>query len=277
MKRLLLSVLFLSVVLGLVGCGTLPEFDVEKETQIVIGLEAEYPPFNWATNNKTDFSVKLEGQTNMFVDGYDVVMSKMIAEKLGLELVIKAIDWDGLIPALLTGEIDIIIAGMSPRPDRAKTVNFTDEYYRSEQVMVVNLEGKFSQATSLKDFKGARIVAQLGTLQDELVVQIDGAVHLSPLNDYATLALALKSNAADGFVAEYPVAKGMVQANPEQFKLIQFSSGNGFNASDEQVAVACALRQEDLNLLALINDILKDISLETRADYMKAALERQPQ
>jgi putative lysine transport system substrate-binding protein len=277
MKRIFLSVLLFVFVLGLVSCGSTNEFDVDTQTEIVVGLEAAYAPFNWATPDQNDFTVELDGQSGMYVDGFDVVMAREIADELGLDLVVKAIEWDGLIPALLSGEIDLIIAGMSPTAERAQTVNFTDEYYRSEQVIVVNTDGDYSDATSLTDFSGARIVAQLGTLQDDLITQIENVIHLDALNDYPTLTTALTNEAADGFVAELPVAQGVVQSNPDQFTYISFADGSGFTVSAEDVAVAVALRQEDLSLLALINDILAGISRETRNDYMEAALSRQPQ
>lgn len=277
MKRIFTMVLILATTFSLVACKASAEFDVEVETQIVVGLEAAYAPFNWATAQTNDYTVAISGQPGTYADGFDVVMATEIAEALGLELVIKAIEWDGLIPALLSGEIDLIIAGMSPTPDRAETVAFTDEYYRSEQVMVVNVDGNYADATSLDDFSGARVVAQLGTLQDDLIDQIDGVNHLDPLNDYATLTTALINNAADAFVAELPVAQGVVQSNPDQFAIVSFASGSGFEASDEEVAVSIALRQEDVALLGLINDILATISSDTRNGYMEDALSRQPQ
>lgn len=277
MKRIFTMFMILAATFGLVACGASAEFDVETETQIIIGLEASYAPFNWATAQTNEYTVEISGQPGTYADGFDVVMAGQIADELGLELVIKAIEWDGLIPALLSGEIDLIIAGMSPTPERAETVAFTDEYYRSEQVMVVNTEGDYSNATSLNDFSGARVVAQLGTLQDDLIDQIDGVNHLDPLNDYPTLTTALINDAADAFVAELPVAQGVVQSNPDQFSIVSFVSGSGFEASDEDVAVSIALRQEDVTLLGLINDILAVISTETRNAYMEDALSRQPQ
>ena len=277
MKRIFAFVLILTATFSLAACGTSNEFDVEEETQIVVGLEAAYAPFNWATPDTNDFTVEINGQSGMYADGFDVVMAQEIADELGLELVIKAIEWDGLIPALLAGEIDLIIAGMSPTPERAETVAFTDEYYRSEQVMVVGADGDYADATSLEDFNGARVVAQLGTLQNDLIDQIEGVNHLEPLNDYPTLTTALMNGAADAFVAELPVAQGVVQSNPEAFSIVYFADGLGFEASDEDVAVSIALRQEDITLLGLINDILATISTETRNGYMEAALSRQPQ
>jgi len=277
MKRIFAFVLILAATFSLVACGTSSEFDVEEETQIVVGLEAAYAPFNWATPDTNDFTVEIDGQPGMYADGFDVVMAQEIANELGLELVIRAIEWDGLIPALLAGEIDLIIAGMSPTPERAETVAFTEEYYRSEQVMVVNAEGDYADATSLDDFNGARVVAQLGTLQDDLIDQITGVNHLEALNDYPTLTTALMNGAADAFVAELPVAQGVVQSNPEQFSIVEFADGQGFEVSDEDVVVSIALRQEDVTLLDLINDILATISNDTRNAYMEAALGRQPQ
>jgi ABC-type amino acid transport substrate-binding protein len=211
------------------------------------------------------------------VDGYDVVISQMIADHLGLELVIRAIEWDGLIIALTSGEIDMIVAGMSPTAERAQTVAFSEAYYRSEQVMVVRANGAYASATSLLDFSGAKVVAQEGTLQDDLIDQIVGVDHRPTLNDYSALAVALSSGSVDAFVAELPVAQGLVASNSSTYAIVQFGTGLGFEVSDEDIAVAVALRQEDVNLLAAVNAALAMISIDDRNAIMAAALGRQPQ
>jgi ABC-type amino acid transport substrate-binding protein len=273
------KVLFVFVmVLGLItfaACGSSEQFDLESETEFVVGLEAAYAPFNWSTPTQNSFTVPLAGQPGVYVDGYDVVMASYIADELGLDLVIKMVDWDGLIPALLSGEIDMIIAGMSPTAERAQTVSFSNEYFRSEQVMVVSSTGSYANATSLNDFNGARVVAQLGTLQDQLIDQITGVNHLEPLDTYGMLATAVSSQAADAFIAELPVALGMVASN-SALSIIQFEDGEGFTVSDEDVIVSVALRQEDVNLLEAVNAALATVSNETRANIMTAALDRQP-
>ena len=276
MKKVLF-VLVLAVTLGvLAACGSTEQFDLDTETEFVVGLEAAYAPFNWSTPTANEFSFTLAGQNGVYVDGYDVVMAKHISDELGLNLVIKAVDWDGLIPALLSGEIDMIIAGMSPTAERAQTVSFSNEYFRSEQVMVVSSTGNYANATSLNDFNSARVVAQLGTLQDDLIDQITGVNHLDPLDTYGMLATAVSTNAADAFIAELPVAQGMVAAN-SNLQIIQFASGSGFTVSDEDVIVSVALRQEDVNLLAAVNAALAEVSSEERNQIMASALTRQPQ
>lgn len=275
MKKVLFSLVLVAGLLIFAACGSNEQFDLESETEFVVGLEAAYAPFNWSTPTQNGYTVPLAGQPGVFVDGYDVVMASYIADELGLDLVIKMVDWDGLIPALLSGEIDMIIAGMSPTAERAQTVSFSNEYFRSEQVMVVSTSGNYANATSLNDFNGARVVAQLGTLQDQLISQITGVNHLEPLDTYGMLATAVSTNAADAFIAELPVAQGMVASN-NQLSIIRFSEGFGFNVSDEDVIVSVALRQEDVDLLAAVNAALATVSNETRTAIMTSALDRQP-
>jgi ABC-type amino acid transport substrate-binding protein len=276
MKRVVTLLVLLVLLVTVSACGGKEQFDLDTETEIVVGLEAAYAPFNWSTPVSSRYTLPLAGQPGVFVDGFDVVMASLIAEALGLNLVIKAVDWDGLIPALLAGEIDLIIAGMSPTSERAQTVAFSNEYFRSEQVMVVSTTGAYANATSLSSFTGARVVAQLGTLQDGLIDQIPGVNHLEPLDSYGLLGTAVSTNAADAFIAELPVAQGMVAAN-SSLKIIRFTGTNGFTVSDEDVIVAVALRQEDVNLLQAINQALAGISNEQRNQFMAEALLRQPQ
>ncbi len=276
MRKLVTLIILLTAIFTVSACSTDSGFDITSETEIVVGLEAAYAPFNWATPTENSFTVPIANQSGFYADGFDVVMAQEIADALGLTLVIRAIEWDGLIPALLAGEIDLIIAGMSPTSERAQTVAFSDPYFQSEQVMVVRANGDFANATSLNDFNGARVIAQLGTLQDDLIDQITGVNHQAALGDYASLVTALLNNASDAFVAELPVAMGIVSANPS-LSYITFTDGNGFVVTPEDVTVSVALRQEDTALLSAINDALNAISVETRNAYMEAALTRQPQ
>lgn len=276
MKRFSLVLLVLVFSLTLFACGGDDQFDLENEKIITIGMEAAYAPFNWATPTTNAYTVSIVGQAGFYADGYDVVMAQKIADALGLTLHIKAYSWDGLIPALNAGEIDLIIAGMSPTAERALTVAFSDEYYRSNQVMVVSKDGNYANATALTNFSGARVVAQTGTLQDDLIDQIQGVIHQQSLNTYSDLVNALAYGTTDAFVAELPVATSIIQTN-SQFMMIEFNEGFGFEVSDEDIIVSVALRLEDIDLLNAVNQALSAISSLERQQIMQDALSRQPQ
>jgi ABC-type amino acid transport substrate-binding protein len=276
MKRIIGLLVLISLSIGLGACAGQEDLDPNDIEVIVVGLEAAYAPFNWTTPTQNSFTVPIFGQSGSYVDGYDVVIASRIADALGANLVIKAIDWDGLILSLQSGEIDLIIAGMSPTATRAQTVAFTNEYYRSEQVMVVRTSGIYATATTLADFTGARVVAQEGTLQDDLIPQIPGVIHRVPLDSYSFLAQEVTSGTADAFVAELPVAQAMVATN-SGLSIVSFSGTNGFTVLDEEIIVSVALRLQDTALVARINEILAEISNTERTEIMEAALGRQPQ
>ncbi len=272
MKRMFL-VLTLILSLALSACSG-ASYEVKEGNTLVVGLEAAYAPYNWTTQTANDFTVPLSGQPGAYVDGYDVVVASYIADELGLVLEIKAIEWDGLIPALQAGQIDVIIAGMSPTSERKQTVNFSTEYYRAQQVMVVRTNSTYANATSLANFSGAKVVAQLGTLQDDLIDQITGAVHQTPLDSYNALTNSVLSGVADAFIAELPVAMSIVQSNAN-LSYVNFTGENGFTLSEEDVTTAVALRKRDVALLEAINGVLESLSTETRDAWMLAALGRQ--
>ena len=117
--------------------------------------------------------VKIDGNAE-YAGGYDVEIAKKIAEGLGKELVIVKTEWDGLVPALISGKIDAIIAGMSPTEERKETIDFSDNYYTSNFVMVVKKGSPYEGATSIQDFRGAKITGQLNTSHYGVIDQIKG-------------------------------------------------------------------------------------------------------
>ena len=174
----LLLIISLLAITFLVGCETstgtpVAEDPSAKETTFTIGLEAGYAPFNWTQMDDSNGGVKLDGAAE-YAGGYDVEIAKRIAEGMGKELVIVKIEWDGLLPALTSGKIDAIIAGMSPTAERAESIDFSDNYYKSDLVMVVQTGGYYEGAASIQDFRGAKVTAQLNTFHYSVIDQIDG-------------------------------------------------------------------------------------------------------
>ena len=199
MGRILLGVL-LGLVVLLSGC-----VEEEADNVLVVGIECAYAPFDWTTSDVNDHAVQLF-ESDLYCDGYDVDIARHLAEEMGMELVIKKIEWTGLIPALQSEVIDLIISAMSPTAERAESVLFSDEYYRWNTVLVVSADGAYVDATSLDDFNGANVIAQQDTIQDDLIDQINGVNHLLALAQTSELVISLTSGVSDALVTEYPVA-----------------------------------------------------------------------
>lgn len=139
-----------------------------------------------------------------YADGYDVRIAKIIAEKLGMDLEIVKTEWDGLTPALLSGNIDVIIAGMSPTAERRMTIDFTDAYYETELTVVVRKDSAFAAAKSLSDFAGAKITGQMSTFHYDMIDQIPGVVKMPAQDTFPTMIVAVSSGAIDGYIARSP-------------------------------------------------------------------------
>lgn len=269
MRKILVLIMLLIGSTFLAACGTQEEFDFE-EGVLVVGLEAAYAPFNWAETTATSTNVPIQG-TSMYAEGYDVQIARLIAAELELELVIKMVDWDGLIPALQSGMIDVIIAGMSPRPDRLEVINFTEEYYRSEHVVVVSATGDYSEATTFVDFAGANIMGQKGTAYDDLAAQLaeeaDGT-HMTPLSRVPQIVNGILTGVIDVTIVERPVAESIVNSNPS---LMYIELEDEFDLEETDKIVSFGVRKQDTILLDRLNDALRNISVEQREQIMGVA------
>lgn len=264
-------------VLALTSCGApdaAGDLDrVRSAGKIVVGMECNYAPYNWAQATTNEYaSVKLSN--GMYADGYDVQIAKRIAAGLGVELEIRATDWNGLIPALTSGEVDFIIAGMSPTAERKLSIDFTDTYYNSHLVMVVRKDSAYAAATTLADFSGARITGQINTFHYKVIDQIDGVSKQPELEDFAALIQSLASGAIDGYVCERPGAISAITSHPE-FTYVEFAEGHGFVCDPAESSIAVGVRKGS-SLTAEVNRIFAGISDDEREEMMSAAIARQP-
>ena len=236
-----------------------------------VGLECGYAPFNWTQADDSNGAVAIQG--GGYAGGYDVEIAKIIAEKLGKKLVIVKTAWDGLPPAVQSGTIDAIIAGMSPTAERKETIDFSDNYYKSNLVMVVKKGGAFEGAKSIQDFKGAKITAQLNTFHYTVIDQIQGVQKQTAKDDFPSMRVALESGVIDGYVSERPEGVSATAANAN-FAMVEFTTG--FETSDDDVAVAVGLKKGNDSLRKSINEALAGVSEEQRKQIMDTAIKNQP-
>ena len=242
----------------------------------IVGMECAYPPYNWTQTDDSNGGVALEA--GQFAGGYDVEIAKRIAEGLGRELVVVPTSWDGLIPALESGVIDAIIAGMSPTDERKQSIDFTNSYYREDIVlgMVVKKGGAFEGAAGLADFSGAKITAQLGTYHFDKIDQIEGVAKQEAMKDFTAMRVALSSGIIDGYVSEKPEGESAMAADPDTYMFIEFADGKGFDLSEGDTSIAVGIKKGNEDLVAAINTVLAGISEDDRKALMEAATANQP-
>lgn len=265
-KLSLLITMSLAAAMAFTGCGK-----TKNDNTFKVGLEAGYAPFNWTQKDNSNGAVKIDGSSE-YAGGYDIEIAKRIAKDLGKQLVVVKTEWDGLVPALASGKIDAIIAGMSPTAERKKTIDFTDNYYKSQLVMVVKNGGKYSNATSIQDFKGAKITAQLNTFHYSVIDQIQGVQKQTAMDNFPAMRVALESGVIDGYISERPEGVSAQAANPN-FKMVEFK--DGFKTSEEDTSIAVGIAKGS-DLTEKINKTLSSISEDERTKLMDAAIKNQP-
>ncbi|SDN87765.1 amino acid ABC transporter substrate-binding protein, PAAT family [Psychrobacillus sp. OK028] len=277
-KRIIFLSIFASILLLLAACGTddtktsgSSSDSKEAANTFTVGLEAGYAPFNWTQLDDSNGGVKIDGNAE-YAGGYDVEIAKRLAEGLGKELVIVKTEWDGLVPSLQSGKIDAIIAGMSPTEERKQTIDFSENYYTSNFVMVVKKGGPFEGATSIQDFSGAKITGQLNTSHYGVIDQIKDVQKQPASDNFSAMRVALESGVIDGYVSERPEGISASSAN-KNFAMVEFT--DGFKAAEEDTAVAVGLKKGS-KLTEEINKILAEISEEERQEIMDAAINNQP-
>ena len=196
----------------------------QDENVLVMGTNAEFPPFEYVTD---------KGIVDKF-SGIDVAIAKEIADSMGKTLKVENMDFDSLIIALSTGKVDFVAAGMTIKPDRQESVDFSDTYYSAKQVMIVK-EGSTIQSSA--DLKDKKIGVVLGYTGDTAVTDDLG---LSP------------ERYKKGADAVMDLVNAFVEKNPG-LAIVEDA------AAFEQEEYAIAVQKGDKELLEKINGVLKDL------------------
>ena len=200
MKKFLSLLLALMLVLSLAACGSKTEnkFNTIEAGKLTVATSPDYAPYEF-------YAIGANGAAELA--GFDIELVKYIAKHLNLELEIIPMDFDGVLLELANGSVDLGVAGISPDPARAESMDFSDIYYEGGQafITVKDKAGMFSDLASLNN-PNVSVGAQNGTIQMDLAQQY------SPKSDIVTLTKAtdiiaeLVSGKLDGGYVEYDVA-----------------------------------------------------------------------
>ena len=215
--------------------------EIKDSGKLVIGTCADYPPYEW--------HLIKDGKDEII--GFDIDIAQAIADELGVELEIKDMDFDGLIPALSTGKIDMIIAGMNPTDERKQSVDFTDIYYTQKDALVIKSEDA-ENIQSENDLKKASLATQKATIQETYLLENFPDAALQSVPKWNTAILSLVTGKVDAVLMVETVAKQYVEQN-EGLEIVGFDVASTPNES------AIAVAKDNKDFLDAVNDILDEM------------------
>lgn len=252
------------------------EASSSSSNTLKVAMECGYAPYNWTQTTDANGAVKISGSTE-YAYGYDVMMAKLIAEKLGKDLEIVKLDWDSLVPAVQSGTVDCVIAGQSITSDRLQMVDFTTPYYYASIVCLVNEGSKYENAQGISDLKGAVCTSQQNTVwYDVCLPQIEDANILPAQESAPAMLVALSAGRVDLICTDMPTAQAALVAYPS-FRLLDFTESNdNFVVSQEEINIGISVSKNNPELTAAINEVLATLTVEDYNRMMDEAISVQP-
>lgn len=271
-RKIIALVLAMVMCLGFAACGK-----TEDNSNVLrVAMECAYAPYNWTQADDSNGAVPISG-TNDYAYGYDVMMAKLIAEAMGKELEIVKLDWDSLVPAVSSGDVDLVIAGQSITAERLEVVDFSDPYFYASIVTLTKADSAYASAASAADLAGATCTSQLGTIwYDICLPQIPEANILTAQETAPAMLVALESGAVDLVVTDMPTALAATAVYSDMV-LLDFTGTEGeFEVSDEEINLGISMKKGNAELLAAVNGVLAELSVEDYEAMMADAIAVQP-
>jgi polar amino acid transport system substrate-binding protein len=170
----------------LAACGEGKKLRGMPTDKLIVGMEMSYPPFEYK-NEKGE------------PEGVDVRIAEELAKSLNLPLQLEPYSFDGLIPALQAGQIDLVISAMTATDFRRKSIDFSDPYVHTAIAMMVQ---KNSQVKSIEDLKkpGAKVAAKIATTGESYAREFLPQAALSVYDDELNCVLEVSQGRADAFI-----------------------------------------------------------------------------
>lgn len=194
---------FVAVLLAVLMAATMT--GVVAAQVLRVGSDIAYPPFEYVDEATGEFL------------GFDMDVIREVGRRMGVEVQIENVAWEGIIFGLTAGHYDVVISAMTITDERAQAVDFSDPYFATGQVIVVRADD--DSITEPADLVGKTVAVQIGTTGQFAAESIEGAiVDHYPLTPEAFLALKL--GRADAAVVDELVALEEAQANPGEVKVV---------------------------------------------------------
>ena len=215
--------LCLALLLGIPGLGFAQS---SHKTAITVGADTTFPPFEMEVHGK--------------VTGFDIDLIHAIAKREGLTIHMQTMDFQGLIPALQTGTIDVAVAGITITEQRAKVVNFSHPYYHSGLSVLVK---KSSGIRGVQDLKGKSVAVKLGTTAD-LMMSKKAGVTVQRFTNIDDAYNQMQNGGASAVVFDNPVNLNYAKGHPDVHVVGKLLTGEDYGI---------AVTMKDPGLLKKIN------------------------
>ena len=244
---------------------------------LTVAMECAYAPYNWSQPDDRNGAVPISNAQGEFANGYDVMMAKKICEANGWQLEVVRLDWDSLIPAVQTGQIDAVIAGQSMTPERMEQVDFAGPYLYATIVCLTLKTSSFASAKGISDLSGGTCTSQLGTIwYDTCLPQITGAKIQPAAETAPAMLMALETGTVDFVCTDMPTAQGAIAAYPDMMLLDFAGSGNDFAVSDSDVNIGISVKKGNTTLKDALNKVLSTMTADDFNALMAQAIAIQP-
>lgn len=215
--------------------------DIQDRGVLRVGTNSTYAPF--------EFSILKDGENQ--VVGVDIFLAEKIADDMGVDLEVVDMEFSNLLTALDTGQIDIVLAGMTASEERARSVDFSDIYQISGQSFAIQ-EDKADEITDDSFFKeGGAISVGEGTTQQLLVNDHYPNSEIQVMRTTTDSISALNSDLVDGVLLDEDVAGAFAAENPN-LTVIEA------DLPIQDPGKAAALPQNQPTLLASVNESIAE-------------------
>jgi ABC-type amino acid transport substrate-binding protein len=214
----------------------------------IVGTEAQFPPFEI-----------VDSQGNVI--GFDVDLMNAIAGDQGFKVQYMDQDFAGLIPALQTGNIDIIASGMTITEEREKEVDFSQPYITAGLAIAVTADNQ--DIKSIDDLKGKTVAVQTGSTGFMKAEELKKAGVIAEIKDFPHVNEAieeLKIGGADAMINDLPVTNAFISAQPGVIKIV------GEPLTSESYGFA--VRSGNTELLNKINKGLENVKASGKYDEL---------
>lgn len=235
LRRLLVLAAFAAATTGAVAqSDTLDK--IKKEGVIVMANGGAYPPFGFVENG------------NMV--GFDIDLGNEIAKRLGVKPRWEKIDFSGLLPALNSKRVDILVTAMTWTPERAQRITFSTPYYNS------GIAGAFksnNKVATPADIAGKVVAVQIGTAGEKFVRDLGTAKEIKTYNDFLLAFADVENGRADVVVNTVPAVRYNAARRPSKLEVSE---------TWDKRDVGANTRLDDQRLLVAVNAVMADLQKE---------------